>query len=148
MTRKKRKKYPEKFCMTFRNDLVSRKVRRHTLPTRKTCHFSRALRMGNAPGLLCLMPRAKTVPIFTSWELRKNFIARALERCFTRHTRIWLGNVARRIFKSIQFKRDNYKEYDVTNRFYVSVGYKELECFPTLWGECNTCQLYIKYIGN
>jgi len=36
----------------------------------------------------------------------------------------------------------------VTNRFYVSVGYKELECFPTLWGECNTCQLYIKYIGN
>lgn len=42
----------------------------------------------------------------------------------------------------------NYKEYDITNNFYKSVGYKELEVFPTLWDEWNPCQIYIKYIGD
>lgn len=42
----------------------------------------------------------------------------------------------------------HYKEYDITNNFYKSVGYKELEVFPTLWDEWNPCQIYIKYIGD
>lgn len=41
----------------------------------------------------------------------------------------------------------HYKEYDITNRFYMAMGYKELECFPTLWDEWNPCQVYIKYLG-
>ena len=44
-------------------------------------------------------------------------------------------------------KMGYYKEYDITNQFYISMGYKELECFPTLWDEWNPCQIYIKYIG-
>ncbi|MEB3011697.1 GNAT family N-acetyltransferase [Parvimonas sp. D2] len=42
----------------------------------------------------------------------------------------------------------HYKEYDITNNFYKSVGYKKLEVFPTLWDEWNPCQIYIKYIGD
>lgn len=41
----------------------------------------------------------------------------------------------------------HYKEYDITNAFYMAMGYKELECFPTLWDEWNPCQVYIKYLG-
>lgn len=41
----------------------------------------------------------------------------------------------------------HYEEYDITNSFYTSVGYKELEVFPTLWDEWNPCQIYIKYLG-
>lgn len=37
-----------------------------------------------------------------------------------------------------------YKEYDQTNDFYEKMGFKELECFPTLWDEWNPCQIYIK----
>lgn len=40
----------------------------------------------------------------------------------------------------------HYKEYDITNQFYISMGYKELECFPELWDPWNPCQIYIKYI--
>ena len=40
-----------------------------------------------------------------------------------------------------------YKEYDITNKFYIAMGYKELEWFPTLWDEWNPCQIYIKYLG-
>lgn len=39
-----------------------------------------------------------------------------------------------------------YREYDITNAFYKSVGFKELEVFPTLWGEANPCQIYVRYI--
>lgn len=34
-------------------------------------------------------------------------------------------------------------EYDATNRFYQALGFRPLECLPTLWGEQNPCQIYI-----
>lgn len=37
----------------------------------------------------------------------------------------------------------HYEEYDNTNRFYLSLGFKEFEVFPTLWDEWNPCQIYI-----
>lgn len=44
-------------------------------------------------------------------------------------------------------KKGYYKEYDITNAFYEKLGFKEFECFPTLWDEWNPCQVYVKYIG-
>lgn len=43
--------------------------------------------------------------------------------------------------KTVQMGR--YKEYDDTNKFYISLGFKEFEVFPTLWDECNPCQIYV-----
>lgn len=43
--------------------------------------------------------------------------------------------------KTVQMGR--YEFYDDTNRFYLSLGFKELEVFPTLWDEWNPCQIYI-----
>lgn len=43
--------------------------------------------------------------------------------------------------KTVQMGR--YKEYDVTNAFYRSLGFKEFEVFPNLWDEWNPCQVYI-----
>ena len=43
--------------------------------------------------------------------------------------------------KTVQLGR--YKEYDVTNKFYISLGFKEFEIFPTLWDKQNTCQVYV-----
>ena len=37
----------------------------------------------------------------------------------------------------------HYREYDLTNAFYKGVGFRELECFPTLWDEANPCQILI-----
>ncbi len=39
-----------------------------------------------------------------------------------------------------------YEDYDLTNRFYQSLGFKELEVFPTLWDEYNPCQIYVMAI--
>ena len=36
-----------------------------------------------------------------------------------------------------------YYDYDRTNLFYISCGFKELEVFPLLWDEANPCQIYV-----
>lgn len=36
-----------------------------------------------------------------------------------------------------------YPEYDATNKFYLSLGFKEFEVIPELWGEENPCQIYV-----
>ena len=38
------------------------------------------------------------------------------------------------------------KDYDRTNVFYRSLGFKKLEIFPQLWGPQNPCQILIKKI--
>lgn len=43
--------------------------------------------------------------------------------------------------KTVQMGR--YEEYDRTNLFYISCGFKELEVFPLYWDEANPCQIYI-----
>lgn len=43
-------------------------------------------------------------------------------------------------------KMGHYDEYDRTNRFYMAMGFRELECFPKLWDEWNPCQIYVKAI--
>ncbi len=40
----------------------------------------------------------------------------------------------------------HYEAYDKTNRFYMAMGFKELECFPDLWDSWNPCQIYVKGI--
>lgn len=36
-----------------------------------------------------------------------------------------------------------YEDYDDTNRFYLALGFKEFEVFPSLWDENNPCQIYV-----
>lgn len=46
--------------------------------------------------------------------------------------------------KTVQMGR--YEEYDRTNRFYLSLGFKEFEVMPALWDENNPCQIYVMAI--
>lgn len=46
--------------------------------------------------------------------------------------------------KTVQMGR--YAIYDDTNRFYLSLGFKELEVLEALWDENNPCQIYIMAI--
>jgi len=43
--------------------------------------------------------------------------------------------------KTVQMGR--YENYDATNLFYLSLGFKEFEVFPNLWDEWNPCQIYV-----
>ena len=43
--------------------------------------------------------------------------------------------------KTVQMGK--YEDYDRTNLFYLSCGFKEFEVFPTYWDEDNPCQIYV-----
>lgn len=43
--------------------------------------------------------------------------------------------------KTVQMGRND--DYDKTNQFYLSLGFKEFEVFPELWDESNPCQVYV-----
>ena len=43
--------------------------------------------------------------------------------------------------KTVQMGK--YPDYDDTNRFYIALGFKEFEVFPTLWDELTPCQVYV-----
>lgn len=36
-----------------------------------------------------------------------------------------------------------YEDYDITNEFYKSLGFKELEVLEDYWDEANPCQIYV-----
>lgn len=37
--------------------------------------------------------------------------------------------------------------YEKTRKFYLSMGFRPLECFPALWDEYNPCLVMVKYIN-
>ena len=43
-------------------------------------------------------------------------------------------------------KMGMYEDYDRTNLFYISLGFKEFEVIPTFWDEANPCQIYVMYL--
>lgn len=40
-------------------------------------------------------------------------------------------------------KMGMYEDYDRTNKFYISLGFKEFEVLNSLWDENNPCQIYV-----
>lgn len=42
----------------------------------------------------------------------------------------------------------HYEEYDRTRMFYERIGFKKLECFPSLWDEWNPCLVMIMSVKN
>ncbi len=40
-------------------------------------------------------------------------------------------------------KMGMYPDYDDTNKFYLSLGFKEFEVIPQVWDEANPCQIYV-----
>ena len=72
-------------------------------------------------------------------EYHRNGIGKALFECAKEV-------ICKKGYSFIQAKTvqmGKYEIYDKTNRFYLSLGFKEFEIFPTLWDEWNPCQIYV-----
>ena len=72
-------------------------------------------------------------------EYHRQGIGRALFDAFR-----WYAVEHGYVFLQVKTVREGcYKEYDWTAAFYKNLGFRELECFPTLWDEWNPCQVYV-----
>lgn len=75
-------------------------------------------------------------------ECHRQGIGRALFDAFRRYA----GEKGYAFLQVKTVREGCYANYDRTNAFYRSLGFRELECFPTLWGEENPCQIYVRNV--
>lgn len=94
-------------------------------------------------GFLCLKETGKkTVELAVMGVLEKyhrNGVGRAL---FEESKKIAMQEGY--LFMQVKtVKMGVYEDYDITNHFYLSLGFEEFEVIEELWGEDNPCQIYV-----
>ena len=96
-----------------------------------------------ANGFLCLKETGKDTVELAVMGVLKTHHRKGIGRdMFDKAKRI----AAEHSYSFIQVKTvqmGKYQEYDETNRFYLSLGFKEFELMPNLWDIWNPCQIYV-----
>ena len=106
-------------------------------------HFFAAFENERAVGFLYLKETGKDTVGLHVMGVRKEFHRMGVGRklfALAKQTATRLGYSFMQV-KTVQMGK--YPDYDDTNRFYLSLGFKEFEVFPTLWDEDNPCQVYV-----
>ena len=97
----------------------------------------------NAVGFLCLDETGKdTAELYVMGVLKdyhRHGVGRRLFEAAKERAKV-LGYSFLQV-KTVQMGKS--PEYDATNRFYLALGFREFEVFPTLWDEWNPCQIYV-----
>ena len=105
--------------------------------------FFAAKENGEYAGFLCLKETGRqTVELAVMGvllEYHRNGLGRAL---FTEAQRT--AAIEGYSFMQVKtVKMGIYEDYDITNRFYLSLGFAEFEVIEELWGKENPCQIYV-----
>ena len=106
-----------------------------------------ANQINNEPiGFICLKETSKDTVEIAVMGVMKDFHNKGVGKILFENSK---KLAIERGYSFIQVKTvemGKYEEYDKTNHFYISLGFKELEIFPTLWDKQNPCQIYIMSI--
>lgn len=94
-------------------------------------------------GFLCLKETGKETMELAVMGVRKECHRKGVGRKLFAAAKDY---ASRKGYEFIQVKTVRsgvYADYDITNAFYQSLGFKELEVFPKYWDEANPCQIYV-----
>lgn len=94
-------------------------------------------------GFLCLKETGKETMELAVMGVRKECHRKGVGRKLFAAAKDY---ASRKGYEFIQVKTVRsgvYADYDITNAFYQSLGFKELEVFPEYWDEANPCQIYV-----
>lgn len=105
--------------------------------------FFAAVDAENVIGFLCLKETGKETVELSVMGVLKDYHRRGVGRKLFEQAKKAAGNLGYLFMQVKTVQMGRYAEYDVTNRFYLSLGFKEFELFPTLWDERNPCQIYV-----
>lgn len=105
--------------------------------------FFTALRENETAGFLCLKETGNATLEIAVMAVRKEYHRQGIGRDLFAAAKEWAGKQGYSFLQVKTVQMGYYEEYDATNRFYVSLGFQELEVFPTLWDPVNPCQIYV-----
>ena len=102
-----------------------------------------SLEDGEANGFLCLKQTGKDTLEIAVMGVLKEYHRQGIGRALFEAAREIAGERGYSFLQVKTVQMGRYPEYDDTNRFYLSLGFREFEVFPTLWDEANPCQVYV-----
>ena len=105
--------------------------------------FFTAIEASAPVGFLCLKETGKDTVELAVMGVLKEYHRHGVGRGLVEATK---SSAREKGYSFLQVKTvqmGKYEDYDQTNLFYQSMGFKEFEVFPTLWDEANPCQVYV-----
>lgn len=97
-------------------------------------------------GFICLKETGKDTVELAVMGVRKEYHRKGIGKALFNAAKQAAKDKGYSFFQVKTVQMGRYKEYDDTNLFYISLGFKEFEVFPTLWDEWNPCQIYVMTI--
>ena len=94
-------------------------------------------------GFLCLKGTGKDTVELAVMGVLKKYHRKGLGRKLFEAARKLAAEEGYSFMQVKTVKMGMYEDYDITNRFYLSCGFKEFEVITELWGEENPCQIYV-----
>lgn len=102
-----------------------------------------AIEDGQVIGFLCLKETGKDTMELAVMGVQKEYHRQGIGRKMFTLAKDIVRNKGYSFLQVKTVQMGKYEDYDNTNRFYISLGFKEFEVFPTLWDEANPCQIYV-----
>ena len=96
-----------------------------------------------ANGFLCLKQTGKETVELAVMGVRKEFHRKGIGHALFDEAKKVAKEKGYEFIQVKTVKMGCYEDYDRTNLFYLSVGFKEFEMMPLYWDEANPCQIYV-----
>ncbi|MBO4638830.1 MAG: GNAT family N-acetyltransferase [Treponema sp.] len=105
--------------------------------------FFAAFENDNPAGFLCLKQTGKETVELAVMGVLKEYHRKGIGRKLFEAAKECAIKNGYEFMQVKTVKMGMYEDYDATNRFYQSLGFKEFEVFPLYWDEANPCQIYV-----
>ena len=105
--------------------------------------FLAAKEDGEYAGFLCLKETGRETVELAVMGVLKEYHRKGLGRALFEEAKKIATEEGYSFMQVKTVKMGVYEDYDRTNRFYLSCGFKELEVINEIWGYENPCQIYI-----
>ncbi len=94
-------------------------------------------------GFLCLKETGRETVELAVMGVLKEFHRKVIGKALFEAARAAAKEAGYSFMQVKTVRMGMYEDYDRTNLFYISCGFKEFEVIPELWGEENPCQIYV-----
>ena len=104
---------------------------------------------GDKPvGFICVNQTGNATVELAVMGVRKDYHRGGYGRKLFEAAKAYAVNHGYEFFQVKTVRMGMYEDYDKTNEFYISLGFKELEVIEELWGAENPCQIYVMRLRN
>ena len=101
---------------------------------------------GRVVGFLCLKETGKATVELAVMGIRMEYHRKGIGSALFGAAKAYAVAAGYEFMQVKTVRMGMYEDYDRTNRFYLSLGFRELEVIPEVWGDENPCQIYVMYL--